>query len=100
MYRGGTILLDICTGKVWAFHRVSLSSHDTIRSKMIFEDDCHTRGVSVQAIKVIMVLTILPSSLASWTRKDNASNSVVSVPITRTALPNAPSRPLWSVLAL
>jgi hypothetical protein len=49
MYRGGTIFVDICTGKVWAYHQVSLSANDTIRSKMTFERDCHTHGVGVQA---------------------------------------------------
>jgi hypothetical protein len=49
MYRGGTIFVDICSGKVWAYHQVSLSANDTIRSKMNFERDCHTHGVGVQA---------------------------------------------------
>jgi hypothetical protein len=49
MYRGGTVFVGICTGKVWAYHQVSLSANDTIRSKMTFERDCHTHGVGVQA---------------------------------------------------
>jgi hypothetical protein len=65
LYRGGTIFVDICTGKVWAFHQVSLSSNDTIRSKMTLERDCRTYGVGVKPIMVTVVFTILPSSFAS-----------------------------------
>ena len=49
MYTGGTVFVDISTGRAWAFHQVSASSAETMQSKMAFERDCFSHGVGVQA---------------------------------------------------
>ena len=49
MYRGGTLYFDVATGRVWAYHQVSLSSNETLRSKLAFERNCFQDGVAVQA---------------------------------------------------
>jgi hypothetical protein len=49
MYTGGTLFVDIATGRTWAYHQVSLSAAETIQSKTSFERDCFQHGVAVQA---------------------------------------------------
>ena len=49
MYKGGTLFVDIATGRTWAYHQVSLSAAETIQSKTSFERDCFQHGVAVQS---------------------------------------------------
>ena len=48
MYKGGTIFVDVATGRTWIYHQVSFNANETIVSKTSFERDCFQRGVGVQ----------------------------------------------------
>ena len=48
MLCGGTIFVDIASGRVKTFHQVSLAALDTIRSKIIYERDALHNGVMIR----------------------------------------------------
>ena len=48
MLCGGTIFVDVASGRVKTFHQVSLASLDTIRSKIVYERDALHNGVMIR----------------------------------------------------
>jgi hypothetical protein len=48
-YGGGTLFVDAATGFVQAYHQVGFTANETLESKMRFEREALTAGVTVQA---------------------------------------------------
>ena len=48
-YTGGTIFVDIASGRIKMVHQSSLNAHETLASKAKFEQEGRTFGIIVQS---------------------------------------------------
>jgi hypothetical protein len=46
-YIGGTIMVDLATGRIKCYHQTSLNAHETITSKCKYEQEARQYGVKV-----------------------------------------------------
>ena len=47
MYNGGTMFIDHASGKVFAYHQISLRAGETLISKRCLEKEAHDHGIVI-----------------------------------------------------